>query len=85
MTNSAAFHDVLPALAGYVNTRKKLLNAGVELYELVPIQYGTSPSRLAGKIGKLRCMPSPLCSTEVRLHRYFNLILDRRRSTPRSV
>ena len=36
MTNSAASHDVLPALAGYVNTRKKVLNAGVELYELRP-------------------------------------------------
>ena len=36
LTNSAASHDVLPALAGYVNTRKKLLNAGVELYELRP-------------------------------------------------
>ena len=34
LTNSAASHDVIPALAGYVNTRKKLLNAGVELYEL---------------------------------------------------
>src|SRR4029079_9843783 len=34
LTNSAASHDVMPALAGYVNTRKKLLNAGVELYEL---------------------------------------------------
>jgi putative cardiolipin synthase len=36
LTNSAASHDVMPALAGYVNTRKKLLNAGVELYELRP-------------------------------------------------
>ena len=36
LTNSAASHDVLPALAGYVNTRKKLLNAGIELYELRP-------------------------------------------------
>lgn len=36
LTNSAASHDVLPALAGYVNTRKKVLNAGVELYELRP-------------------------------------------------
>src|SRR6185312_4044325 len=36
LTNSAASHDVLPALAGYVNTRKKVLNAGVELYELSP-------------------------------------------------
>jgi putative cardiolipin synthase len=36
LTNSAASHDVLPALAGYVNTRRKLLNAGVELYELRP-------------------------------------------------
>jgi len=34
LTNSAASHDVFPALAGYVYTRKKLLNAGVELYEL---------------------------------------------------
>jgi putative cardiolipin synthase len=36
LTNSAASHDVMPALAGYVYTRKKLLNAGVELYELRP-------------------------------------------------
>ena len=36
LTNSAASHDVLPALAGYVNTRKKLLKAGIELYELRP-------------------------------------------------
>jgi putative cardiolipin synthase len=36
LTNSAASHDVIPALAGYVYTRKKLLNAGVELYELRP-------------------------------------------------
>jgi putative cardiolipin synthase len=36
LTNSAASHDVLPALAGYVNTREKVLNAGVELYELRP-------------------------------------------------
>ena len=36
LTNSAASHDVLPALAGYVNTRRKLLNAGIELYELRP-------------------------------------------------
>jgi putative cardiolipin synthase len=36
LTNSAASHDVLAALAGYVNTRKKLLNAGIELYELRP-------------------------------------------------
>ena len=36
LTNSAASHDVLPALAGYVYSRKKLLNAGVELYELRP-------------------------------------------------
>src|SRR6476620_6894050 len=36
LTNSAASHDVLPALAGYVNTRRKLLKAGIELYELRP-------------------------------------------------
>ena len=36
LTNSAASHDVLPALAGYVNTRRKLLDAGIELYELRP-------------------------------------------------
>ena len=36
LTNSAASHDVMPAHAGYVNTRKKLLKAGVELYELRP-------------------------------------------------
>jgi len=36
LTNSAASNDVIAAHAGYVNTRKKLLNAGVELYELRP-------------------------------------------------
>ena len=36
LTNSAASHDVVPALAGYVYTRKKLLKAGIELYELRP-------------------------------------------------
>jgi cardiolipin synthase C len=36
LTNSAASHDVLPALAGYVYTRKKLIKAGIELYELRP-------------------------------------------------
>ena len=50
MTNSAASHDVLPALAGYVNTRKKLLNAGVELYELRPdSNMNEAWSVLAGK------------------------------------
>jgi putative cardiolipin synthase len=36
LTNSAASTDVLPAQAGYANTRKALLQAGVELYELRP-------------------------------------------------
>jgi len=36
LTNSALSHDVLPALAGYVNRRKELLRAGMELYELRP-------------------------------------------------
>jgi cardiolipin synthase C len=36
MTNSAASSDVIPAHAGYANTRKKLLKAGAELYELRP-------------------------------------------------
>src|SRR4030095_16926651 len=36
LTNSAASHDVLRVLAGYVYTRKKLLKAGIELYELRP-------------------------------------------------
>ena len=36
LTNSAASHDVIAALAGYVNTRKQLLQAGLELYELRP-------------------------------------------------
>jgi len=36
LTNSAASNDVIAAHAGYVNTRKKLLNAGIELYELRP-------------------------------------------------
>ena len=36
LTNSAISNDVLPAHAGYVNTRKELLRAGMELYELRP-------------------------------------------------
>jgi putative cardiolipin synthase len=36
LTNSAASNDVVPAHAGYANTRKSLLRAGVELYELRP-------------------------------------------------
>jgi cardiolipin synthase C len=36
LTNSAATNDVIGAQAGYANTRKKLLNAGIELYELRP-------------------------------------------------
>jgi putative cardiolipin synthase len=36
LTNSAATNDVLAAHAGYANTRKLLLEAGVGLYELRP-------------------------------------------------
>ena len=36
LTNSAATNDVLPAHAGYARTRKQLLDAGAELYELRP-------------------------------------------------
>ena len=36
LTNSAAATDVLPAQAGYENTRQALLQAGVNLYELRP-------------------------------------------------
>jgi cardiolipin synthase C len=36
LTNSAASNDVIAAHAGYVNTRKQLLQAGLELYELRP-------------------------------------------------
>ncbi len=36
LTNSAATNDVMAAHAGYANTRKELINAGVELYELRP-------------------------------------------------
>jgi cardiolipin synthase C len=36
LTNSAATNDVMAAHAGYANTRKDLLEAGVELYELRP-------------------------------------------------
>jgi len=36
LTNSAASSDVMPAQAGYANTRMQLLQAGVELYELRP-------------------------------------------------
>ena len=36
LTNSLASNDVAPAHAGYEKNRKKLLDAGVELYELRP-------------------------------------------------
>jgi putative cardiolipin synthase len=36
LTNSAATNDVIAAHAGYANTRKDLLKAGAELYELRP-------------------------------------------------
>ncbi len=36
LTNSAASTDVLPAQAGYANTRNELLHTGVDLYELRP-------------------------------------------------
>ena len=36
LTNSAATNDVMAAHAGYANTRKDLLDAGAELYELRP-------------------------------------------------
>jgi len=36
LTNSAATNDVMAAHAGYANTRKELLDAGIELYELRP-------------------------------------------------
>jgi putative cardiolipin synthase len=36
LSNSAASTDVLPAQAGYANTRRALLQAGVDLYELRP-------------------------------------------------
>jgi putative cardiolipin synthase len=36
LTNSAATNDVIAAQAGYANTRRELLKAGVELYELRP-------------------------------------------------
>jgi cardiolipin synthase C len=36
LTNSALSNDVLPVHAGYANTRKELLRAGMELYELRP-------------------------------------------------
>jgi putative cardiolipin synthase len=36
LTNSAATNDVIAAHAGYAHTRKDMLNAGVELYELRP-------------------------------------------------
>lgn len=36
LTNSLASNDVLPAQAGYARTRKRLLENGMELYELRP-------------------------------------------------
>jgi cardiolipin synthase C len=36
LTNSAATNDVIAAQAGYANTRKDLVDAGAELYELRP-------------------------------------------------
>jgi putative cardiolipin synthase len=36
LTNSAATNDVMAAHAGYSNTRKEMIDAGVDLYELRP-------------------------------------------------
>ena len=85
LTNSAASHDVLPALAGYVYTRKKLLNAGIELYELRPdTNMHRDWSVLAGK-SKPRCIPSLLCSIASPCSSAVSIsTLDRRSSTPRS-
>ena len=87
LTNSAASHDVMPALAGYVNTRKKLLNAGVELYELRPdSNMERIWSVLAGQIANCSCMRRPLCSTASPCSSAVLIsTLDRRPSTPRSV
>jgi len=50
LTNSAASNDVMAAHAGYAPTRKKLLKAGAELYELRPDSDLTREwSVLAGK------------------------------------
>ena len=50
LTNSAATNDVMAAHAGYANTRKELLKAGAELYELRPdTNMNREWSVLAGK------------------------------------
>ena len=72
LTNSAASHDVLPALAGYVNTRKKLLNAGVELYELRPdSNMERIWSVLAGKSQTAVACQVSCVRPQVRVHRQF--------------
>jgi len=50
LTNCAASNDMMGAHAGYANTRKELLQAGIELYELQPdTNMKRRWSKLAGK------------------------------------
>ena len=72
LTNSAASHDVMPALAGYVYTRRKLLNAGVELYELRPdSNMERDWSVLAGKSQSCVACQVSCVRPQVRVHRQF--------------
>ena len=71
LTNSAASHDVLPALAGYVNTRKKLLNAGVELYELRPDSNMERTGRCWRANRKRVACQVSCVRPQVRVHRQF--------------
>ena len=54
LTNSLAANDVPAVHAGYQRYRVKLLQAGVELYELMPIQNGTGLSGSSGFSGSSR-------------------------------
>ena len=70
LTNSAASHDVLPALAGYVYTRKKLLKAGIELYELRPDSNMHRDWSVLAEQSRVACQVSCV-RPQVRVHRQF--------------
>lgn len=47
LTNSLATNDIIPAHSGYMNYRRKMLEAGVELHELRPDAYAEQAQQLA--------------------------------------
>ena len=70
LTNSAATNDVMAAHAGYANTRKELLKAGIELYELRPdSNMKREWSSLAGKSRAALHAKALVFDREIGVHR----------------